>query len=259
MAKLGAFTLGVMFIVILGITTTMLISGYYNLQNTNQAVEKTLANVESRIRSIPDSLHGSCPAGMNGGAKRELLPLEKTFILQLKSASKGTLDSSAISFLMQILCLSLVSAGVYLFAQSQKHLTTANEKAESLRKTIEVGFWAQELSTALSSAYVCSVLLRSSPNQPTIDIAWSAFILLRDRFRCAADTLPDVKLRVRDSLLDQATRIRSEMSDIPNSESEIHVHNSINSMMEIIEICVSTIEDANRQTEALPYGIMNMA
>ncbi len=155
MDGLGNALLIIMFIVIMVVGSLAILSAYSSLQLSNKLIDVTLTEISSHLENH------KVPEGS------ELSPQLIAYREQIRSESKGLLDSSTISFLFQIFSLSLVSAGIYLLSRSRANLQNADRKSKAAAWIVMHTSISSAIEGYCSLAHQSSWFLRFKPNQTT--------------------------------------------------------------------------------------------
>lgn len=214
---LGNVLLLVMFIVILLVGSDAIVQAYYDLHYANAKIAQTLSEVNANLQSLSTA-----------GAS-QLTPESEAFFTSLDSASRRGLDSNAMSFLVQVFGLSLVSGGVYLLNRSRQNLLVAEKEAGLIKKRIELmnlhvvdANIASVIMGQLLATYHATALLLTATGEAAatghIALVRDSITLSRIELQQAFQNRRGFELSLHALLLDVVTRIESNLERFKDRE-----------------------------------------
>ncbi len=235
MEGLGSFLLIVMFIVMMITSSSAIISAYYNLQLTNKRIQLSIKNALNRIKEHSNPTNG------------ELIQSEIVRLMQLQSKSKGTLDSSTISFLFQVFTLALISAGVYILKRSFSNIRSSERKIELIRQFINSGPNIYALGNYFSNAYQITYPLKNINDDTLIDSYISLerdyLTIAKNKLERAAQDRIGIERSLHGSFLDYGVRIRSNLNIVikENTLSQ-EIKKRISDLIDICNECLELLK-----------------
>ncbi|MCX6244700.1 MAG: hypothetical protein NTU98_08345 [Bacteroidetes bacterium] len=145
------WSLTLLFVIISATCIYVLIGAYTNVKKTTKLVQITTDDLNNRLNNPKLFKNDSI-----------LVANEKAFLNQYEIRTKGTLDSTTISFLFQIFAIALVSAGVYLFSSTHKDYKKIKKSAQKHDYDNQV---ISMIKTSLTHSYFLSWTIRMDSSQ----------------------------------------------------------------------------------------------
>lgn len=125
MSKVANCVLTVMFVLMIMVCTFMVIFAFCNHHITVLALKGTLQDIVQIAPLVSQERAG------------QISPEGKALLAELKSQSKTVMDSNTVSFLFQVLLLSVVTVAAYLLFRSHDALTRAQRNLEEAQRNLQ--------------------------------------------------------------------------------------------------------------------------
>lgn len=144
--KMPEIVISAMFIIILLVGCNTIYYSYRNLTLTNDKIVEILS--ELNMFYLSDSITDTTDSSAKLDQK-----YEEAYIERLQSASRGVIDSNAISFLFVVFSFGLISAGLWLLKESKNYLNQVNLKLSELEEFLICKDFQDELNSTTSLIY----------------------------------------------------------------------------------------------------------